>query len=263
MGRSDAIDSFAGWRNPEAGANSDSSMNSRAWRRIAGIAAACALLVPSRSAEESGLVDLRPRFTAWNIGARKQGERNTCSVCVTTSAFEFALARGTGEPRRLSVDYLNWACNQVVHNKTVDRGQFFHHLLAAEEKYGICTEASMPYLPKFDPDYAPGEEARQNAKAIKTNDFRIHWIRKWDGKSGLDDAQFEAVKNVLRGGWPVAAGASHSLLLIGLREDAGQPGGGLFIVLDSNPGAFRQRSFENVKTNTGDAFWIELNGTER
>lgn len=249
---------FAGWRTEAGKAESVFMMNFGVWRKLGLMATALAFFVTSRSAEEPKVVDLRPEFTAWNIGARKQGERNTCSVCVTTSAFEFALARGTGEPKRLSVDYLNWACNQVVHNKMEDRGQFFHHLLAAEEKFGICRESLMPYKPKFEPDYSPSDEARQNAGAIKTNDFRIHWIRKWDGTSGLDEGQFDAVKNVLRKGWPVAAGASHSLLLVGLREDAVQPGGGTFMVLDSNPGAFRQRTFENIRTNTGDAFWIEM-----
>lgn len=233
-------------------------MNHGIWRRWAFFTALLALLIANGTSTESGVVDLGPKFKAWDIGFRKQGERNTCSVCVTTSAFEFALARGTGQPRRLSVDYLNWACNQVIGNKTVDRGQFFHHLLAAHERFGICAENLMPYLPKFDPDYGPSEEAQKNAAAIKTNDLRIHWIRKWDGKSGLSDEQFEAVKKVLRNGWPVAAGASHSLLIVGMREDAGQPGGGLFTVLDSNPGAFDRRTFENVKTNTGDAFWIEM-----
>jgi hypothetical protein len=217
----------------------------------------CALNLGAAS-DDSSIVDLRPKFSAWNIGKRKQGVRNTCSVCVTASAFEFALSRNAQKSTRVSAEYLNWACNQVINNTETDRGQFFHDLLTGFEKFGICEEPLMPYRPKFDPEYQPSEEARKNAARIKTNAFQIHWIRKWDGKFGLDEAQMETIKSTLRAGWPVAAGSSHSLLLAGFRENPDQPGGGLFVALDSVPGSFRPLTFEMVKTNTADALWIEL-----
>ena len=46
----------------------------------------------------------------------RQGDRGTCSVFTTTSALEFAFSRYMGKSVRLSVEYLNWAANQVTGN---------------------------------------------------------------------------------------------------------------------------------------------------
>src|SRR5690606_10355219 len=123
-------------------------------------------------------VDLRPELDRLGLGPRRQGRRNTCSVFTTAAVFEFALAKHRGEGAPLSVEYLNWACNQVIGNKTQDRGQFFHHLLRAYDQYGICTEDEMPYKRRFDPELEPTETARENAKALRETPFQIHWIKR-------------------------------------------------------------------------------------
>ena len=61
-------------------------------------------------------VDLRPQFAKWKLPPRAQGARNTCSVFVTVGAFEFALSKQHDRAMPLSVEYSNWACNQVLHN---------------------------------------------------------------------------------------------------------------------------------------------------
>src|SRR5438132_10068920 len=61
-------------------------------------------------------VDLRRQFKEWKLLPKSQGHRNTCSVFTTTAALEFAVSKHTGRGTRLSVEYLNWACNQVIHN---------------------------------------------------------------------------------------------------------------------------------------------------
>ena len=90
-------------------------------------------------------VDLRPVFKRWNLCLKSQGARNTFSVFVTTGALEFAASKHYSKGTRLSVEYLNWACNQVIRNQKDDRGQFFHDLLKGFQKHGICSEVNMPY----------------------------------------------------------------------------------------------------------------------
>ena len=49
------------------------------------------------------------------------------------------------------MEYLNWSCNQITHNRR-DIGQFFHNLLKGYELHGVCLESEMPYTRRFDPD---------------------------------------------------------------------------------------------------------------
>src|SRR6185295_14967266 len=100
---------------------------------------------PQTKPEENGpalpaSVDLRPRFEGWKMSPRSQGRRNTCSVFVTAGAFEFALSRHFKQVSPVSVEYLNWACNQEIGNSRADRGQFFHDLLKGFEKHGVCRD---------------------------------------------------------------------------------------------------------------------------
>ena len=118
------------------------------------------------AAEQAALpdaVDLRPAFKKLGLKPRWQGHRPSCSVFTTAGALEFAASKHLGKPTVLSVEYLNWAANQVIGNKTKDRGQFFRHLLKGFERYGICPESDMPYQPRFDPQNQPSKEARKSA----------------------------------------------------------------------------------------------------
>ncbi len=82
-------------------------------------------------------------------------------------------------------------------------------------------------------------------------------ICRWSPTQGLSDAQFAEIKRVLAAGWPVAAGSDHSRLLVGYRDDATAPGGGVFSTKDSGVGRFDEVSYEFVKTRVADAFWVE------
>ena len=80
----------------------------------------------------------------------------------------------------------------------------------------------------------------------------MNWIKRWDVKTGLTAAEFAGIKQTLEGGWPVCGGLrwpkkarwvngvlqmcapedvydGHSILVVGYREDPGQPGGGVLI----------------------------------
>jgi hypothetical protein len=203
-------------------------------------------------------VDLRPEFKKWGLEPARQGHRGTCSVFTTTSALEFAFSRNTGKSVRLSVEYLNWAANQATGHAT--DGQFFHNCLAGFRKFGICYNADMPYAKKFDASLAPSEKAVANARELHATAekvIRLHWIKPIGPRAQLTDAQLHEMKAVLATGWPVAAGAGHSRLLVGYHDDPQQPGGGVFLADDSGSGKYEEVTYRFVKTKVGDVFWVE------
>ncbi len=205
-------------------------------------------------------VDLRERFSAYGLKPKRQGRRNTCSVCTTTSALEFALARRREVGAALSVEYLNWACNQHIGNSEVDRGQFFHHLQAGLEAYGICHDSLMTYGARFT-NLQPDSLARADAGRILAEGVEFHWLKPL-GKSGLTEAELAAIFETLDAGWPVAAGSSHSLLIVGYRDDPALDGGGEFLVFDSGRGAEGTRSYAFVRKRMCDLFWVEFGGMD-
>ena len=118
----------------------------------------------------------------------------------------------------------------------------------------------MPYRQDFDPDYVPSETAAAKAKQISPEELDIHWIKRigWRGKRpGLRGGNFDEVKRVLADGWPVAAGADHSRLLVGYVDDPTSPGGGYFYTKDSGLGRFDRVTYEFVQTKVNDAYWVE------
>lgn len=203
-------------------------------------------------------VDLRPELKRLGLSARSQGRRNTCSVFVTAEALEYALALHTGKSTALSVEFMNWSTNQHLGRANMDRGQFFHHLLAALPERGVCPEDQMPYQQKFHQEIAPRDEAIRSATELSKTPFTIHWLKRWDGRTGITSETLEQIRHVLVTGWPVAAGSSHSRLLIGYRDDTSQPGGGVFLVRDSNGGVDTEITFEFARRNINDLFWVEV-----
>jgi C1A family cysteine protease len=204
-------------------------------------------------------VDLRPRFKEFDLPPRPQGARGTCSIFTTTEAIEFALAVKTGKGERLSPEYLNWAGSQIIGRPT--DGNFFHNALAGFEKFGICSEASMPYQKAYDPANKPAADAEKEAAEIREQSkgtMAVHWIVPWTANHfGVDDNQFAEIKRVLASGYPVAAGSGHSRLLVGYRDDQGAAGGGMFITEDSALNRFDQVTYEFVRKQVADVFWVE------
>src|SRR5262249_7987396 len=134
-------------------------------------------------------VDLRPNFAAWNLAPKSQGRRNTCSVCVTTSALEYAVSRQRDQGVPLSAEHLSWACNQVIKNETEDRGQFFHDLLKGFDSFGLCEDEQMPYQPRFT-NPQPSETATKSAQRIGRIPFQTHFIKRWSKQAGLSPDEF-------------------------------------------------------------------------
>jgi hypothetical protein len=202
-------------------------------------------------------VDLRPQMTEWGLVPRRQGRRNTCSVFATTGVFEFAASKQNNKGTRFSVEYLNWACNEVINNHTQDRGQFFRDLLRAYEKHGICSESEMAYTRRFDPELKPSDAAIASAQKNRDLAFKVHWLRRWRNPPGLKEWNLRDIKQVLASGYPVAAGASHSRIIVGYEDDAKQPAGGIFHTQDSGSGRFDKVTYEFALKEMNDLFWVE------
>jgi len=212
---------------------------------------------PQQAAPES--VDLRATIMALGLGPRPQGARGTCSIFTTCSALEFAHAKQTGRAVRMSPEYLNWAGATAI-NQPSD-GNFFHNALKGWEDNGICAETLMPYSSAYDPARVPSDEALSEAHAIRdqARDALItRWIVPWQPDHfGVNESQFAEIKATLALGYPVAAGSAHSRLLVGYRDDPAFPGGGVFLTLDSALNRFDEVTYEFVRRDVADVFWIE------
>lgn len=225
-------------------------------------------------------VDLRPKFTALGLTPRVQGDRPTCSVFTMTGALEFANAAAQQHGERLSVEYLNWAANQTRRNPR--DGGFFSDMWKGFAMHGICTEEQMPYQSKFDAERFPDNSAKSDAKARCALELQLHWIKRWNVKTGLKDEEFHAIKSTLNQGWPVCGGFrwpnkehwkkdvlqmcsadavfdGHSILLVGYRDDAEPAGSGVFIFRNTNRGGRDgYMPYEYAKAYMNDAVWIGL-----
>lgn len=223
--------------------------------------------------------DLRQAFEKAGLTPRHQGHRGTCSVFAVTAALEFALADSEPPTTRLSVEYLNWASNQVV-GRAVDGG-FFSDLWKGYLTWGICQESEMPYAAGFDPTSQPAPVAMDHAKQRLATPLRLHWIKPWNVRTGLTPDELAAIRQTLADGNPVCGGLrwpkreqwqqsllqipppadvfdGHSVLLVGYQADAAQPGGGTFLFYNPNrPNQECRMSWEYARAYMNDAMWIE------
>lgn len=206
---------------------------------------------------QGGCIDLSPRFALWGLPVKRQGARNTCSVCVMTAALEYAAAMKLNSGTPLSVEFLNWACNRVVNNQTQDRGQFFSDLWRAYENDGICQEGDMPYQSSFMPGNRPSQIATIRAVGYRGMGLTVHWIKPNNGRFGIDDTHMAAIKDALRQGRPVCAGAGHSTLIVGFNDDADGSGNGRFTVRDSGTGSTHTLEYADARINLADLLWID------
>ncbi|MCC7012325.1 MAG: hypothetical protein IT454_07185 [Planctomycetes bacterium] len=204
-------------------------------------------------------VDLRPELTRLGLSPRPQGARGTCSIFTTCSALEFALARCRGTALRLSPEFLNWSASQAAGHAS--DGNFFHNALAGFERFGLCAEDALPYRGEFDATLAPPPDVLLQAAVVREvarDALAVHWIVPWQpNRFGVDDAQLAEIKSVLARGYPVAAGSGHSRLLVGYSDDSGQPGGGLFFTQDSALARFDSVTYQFVRDEVADVFWVE------
>ncbi|MFZ1934395.1 MAG: DUF2961 domain-containing protein [Thermoguttaceae bacterium] len=241
-----------------------------------GVSAAAASLPQS--------VDLRPIFKSCGLAPRVQGERNTCSLFAVCGALEYAVASKQNAAVPLSVEFLNWAGNQT--GKESPDGACFSELWKAVTAYGVCPETEMPYQEYFHSANKPSHLAIAQAEKVRQLGLRLHWIKQWDPNKGLTDRQLVEIKRTLARRWPVGGGFlwpkrrharwddgvlkmrprgdvedGHSVLLVGYRDDAREPGGGVFVIRNSS-GPLRggMLTYEYAKAYMNDAIWIDYAG---
>ncbi len=194
-------------------------------------------------------------------------------------ALEYALASRQQTGTVLSIEFLNWASNQATTNS--HDGGFFADLWSGFEAFGICPEGTLPYLQDYNPQLQPDALALQRAQEAAKSHLRLHWIKPWNVATDLTEEQFLEIKRTLSSGWPVCGGFrwpkrehwqkgvlemaaarevfdGHSVLLVGYKDDAAQPGGGAFLIRNSGGGvADGAMPYEYVRTYMNDAAWVE------
>jgi len=219
-------------------------------------------------------------FDAFHLSSRRQGSRPTCSVFTVVGALEFAIARKQGSSPRLSVEFLNWAANKACGGNA--DGGFFSDLWKGYAAYGICKEENLPYAEAMEATLEPAPAALKEARTRLEIGLQLHWLKEWNVKTGLTDNEFAAVRRTLQGGWPVCAGLrwpkhekwvenvlqmcapeavfdGHSVLLVGLRDDNSQPGGGVLLFRNtSNGGKDGAMPYAYAREYMNDAAWVDF-----
>jgi hypothetical protein len=245
---------------------------------ITGLSLCAWSVEPETSTKTSESVDLRPSLEELGLCARQQGARPTCSAFTMTSALEFALAKQHGKTPRLSVEFLNWAANDIGPDD--QDGGFFSELWKGYAKHGICPETQSPYQPKFDLKWRPDSNQLAAAKQNLNSHLKLHWIKEWDVKTGLTEEHFKGIQKMLKAGWPVCAGMrwpihaqwegnvmqmckpsevvdGHSVLLVGFRDDATQSGGGVFLCRNTGgSGKDAAIPYAYIREYVNDAVWV-------
>ena len=243
---------------------------------MAGIAEAQAPSVPARA-------DLVPEFEKLGLAPGVQGGRDTCSLFAITALAEFEYARNTPPPHvRFSEEFLIWAANAAT-GRTGDQAMFYEavHGLNA---LGICSDALMPYEKTGDAARKPSAAALADAKDRRAR-WQVRWIRRWNVKCPLSDAELLAIKAALAAGHPVACGLrwpvsvsghelvkvpppekvydGHSVVLAGYEDDPKAGGGGAFVFRNWNGPNWGDKgygvmSYAYVRAYANDAVWLRL-----
>ena len=172
-----------------------------------------------------GKADLTAEFNRLGLIPQVQGS-DTCSLHAVASLAEFELAVRDPQPNaERSTEFLIWAAKKAT-GKDHDQAMFYEAVCGLD-RFGICREALMPEVAAGRPRPAPSPAALADARQ-QSNRWKVHWIKRWDLKRPLDDAQVRAIKEALAHGHPVACGLRWPKVLKGpalIRGAAAQCGG--------------------------------------
>jgi hypothetical protein len=199
-------------------------------------------------------VDLGPKFQKFGLTPLRQGARGDCSLFAITALVELELAKSAPDKvKRLSEEFLIWAAHAASATKADDQAMFYQAAHGLNV-YGICTSKLMPYAITREPRRKPSREALVDAKA-RSECWKVHWIKRWDVKTGLSAGELAEIKQALVHGHPVACGLrwpkkldgpeilhvppaqevedGHSIAFTGYQDDAKKPGGGVLFFRNS------------------------------
>jgi hypothetical protein len=253
--------------------------------RIVGLAGLFALATAAAVlAAPPGTVDLGPEFQKFGLAPLQQGDRGDCSLFAITALAELELAKSApGDVKRLSEEFLIWAAH-AASGTTADDQAMFYQAAHGLNVYGICTSKLMPYASARDPGRKPSHEALIDARLLSER-WKIHWIKRWDVKTGLNAGELVEIKQALAHGHPVACGLrwpkkldgheilhvpsahevedGHSIAFTGYEDDARKPGGGVLFFRNSfgpkwgNHG-YGLMSYAYAGAYGNDAIWLKL-----
>lgn len=147
-------------------------------------------------------VDLRPVVARLGMTARSQGSRGTCSVFAMTFCIEYMLRKKRKVKEPLSVEFLNWAKNTATGQKK--DGDFFDRIATGYERYGMVSEATVPYASAYRSDLGLTPELLDQAQ--KTARLKGRFIKPWSVTDIVTDEQVAQIKRQLQKGVPVAVG---------------------------------------------------------
>ena len=231
--------------------------------------------------------NLRPLFDKYGMTIRDQAGRGTCSVFAIVGLMEFEYAHLLGQRVPLSVEYLNWASNQVT--GVAEDGSFFSDALKGLLKHGICEDSLFPYYSRnYTKKVAPSAAALKDGNMRKQ--ARIEWIKEWDPKTGMTEGQIGQVKEQIRAGHPVAIGFQwpkgegdyrkvvdgimtvppregvfdgHSSLMVGYQDDPKISGGGWFLFRNSHgigfgDGGYGKMPYEYLSKYANDGVTVRV-----
>lgn len=229
-------------------------------------------------------VDLVPQFRKAGLAPWNQAGRDTCSLHAVTGAANFEWSKTqSGMSTPFSTEFLVWAAREAC-AKDHDQAMFYEAIQGLNA-FGLCPEKSMPNQPTAtDPERKPSQDALKESQTLR-NRWNARWIRRWDVQRRMPDRQLTEIRRALAEGHPVACGLrwpkskkdeeliqppapegvrdGHSILLVGYRDDAKQPGGGVFRFRNSygaqwgNEG-YGLMSYAYVQAYANDAFYLEL-----
>ena len=213
---------------------------------------------------------------------RAQGKRDTCSLFAITAVAEMECGRHAPQARhRLSEEFLIWAGDEASGLKR-DQAMFYKAVHGLNT-YGICAEEWMPYANNSDPERRPSAKALADAKE-RSGRWKVEWIKRWDLKNPLTDAQLLAIKQALAKGHPVACGFrwpkamkgheildvpladkifdGHSVALVGYDDDPNKFGGGVFWFRNSNGPNWGDKGhgamcYAYARAYLNDALWLQ------
>ncbi|MGC4045120.1 MAG: C1 family peptidase [Armatimonas sp.] len=147
-------------------------------------------------------VDLRPAIDTMVMPLRAQGSRGTCSVFTITFCIEFTLRQRRLVSEPLSVEYLNWVKNQ--NHPAPQDGDFFDRIAEGYERFGMLSEAALPYAQSYSPEMPISPELVAQAEGFPRMNGRF--IKPWSVTEIVTEEQIAAIKDHLQNGLPVAAG---------------------------------------------------------
>jgi hypothetical protein len=228
-------------------------------------------------------VSMVGEFEKFGLIPGEQGNRDVCSLFAVTGAAEFEYSKRGGKgPLRLSEEFCIWAAHDA--SGVPGEQSMFFMAVQGLNTFGLCELSLMPYSSSGNSRTRPSAAALTAARELDQR-WRIHWLKRWDVKTKLSDAEITEIKRALSNDHPVACGLrwpkklngsaimavppanqvedGHSILFVGYEMNSSAPGGGVFIFRNSwgskwGIGGYGTMSFAYAKAYANDAFWLQL-----